>query len=857
MGLKARIGIIVVAFTAVTVAGLVLAGSQREQALRDQLDRTAMTGSRALWSKIVETGVQRMRERTPIVAEHQALRGALAGGDRGEISQAAQAALGTLRRTGDVTRLDLVSPTREVLYSSMPAFEPAAAASDEALAQMIERGWTGAGVAIDAERNVTLSVGVPLYGEDGAILAVAILATDILEALTELKADTGAEALIVNRRGRLLVGTDPAIWERIRETGWLPGSTSEPVRSGDQVFSHAAFPLEAELGNLVASVVTVQDVSAVYADQRRVSLITALAGAGFVLASLVGLTLYLRGALSRLTDGVVVLDALSRGDTQATVAVSEEESDDEVARIARAVNTFRTQTLALRRHRRRALLRRRQQERFIQGEMTRLADTLNEEERRDILNDLAEIQAPGDTVDGQAAPAAPVAAASAQVGTAQASTSDGEGGNELQMIGLAFRKMTSRVGRQQERLTTLVAQLQEALRTQTAYLALQRDLQIASRVQRSFLPGERFEAPGVKIQAAMHPAKEVGGDFFDFFRLDEHRIGVVVGDVAGKGVPASMFMAVTRTVIRATARQVEHGPGECLQVVNDTLVEATDGEMFVTVFYGVYDVRDGSFVYANGGHNSPALVTPDGVERIPLTGGVALAMFDGLTYEEAVVTVPPDGTLFLYTDGIPEAANPAEEEYGYERMEAILTENAERSTGDTLEMMLRSIEEFAGEAAQFDDVTMMALGRATAADRIAVRRFSLRNNRADLPRIAEEIRAFAETGGIGPTGAEHLRQALEETVVNAIDERLSAVNEYEIAVRATLDGGVAEVTVEDDGGAYDPMEEPTDPDAGLGAEEGEPMSLGGGLVRRSLVDEVSYLRVGDRNRLIMRKRIDE
>ena len=837
MGLKARIGVIVVVFMAVMVAGLVLAGSLREQALREQLDRTAMTGSRALWSKIVETGVQRMRERAPIVAGNEALRSALAGGDRGEISQAAQAAVATLRRTGDVTRLDLVSPAREVLYSSQPAFEPAAAASDDALARMIERGWTGGGVAIDAERNVTLSVGVPLHDTDGATLAVAVLATDILEALTELKEDTGAEALIVNRRGRLLVGTDPEIWELIRETGWLPGSTSEPVRSGDQVFSHAAFPLEAELGNLVARVVTVQDVSAVYADQRRVSLITALAGAGFVLASLVGLTLYLRSALSRLTDGVVVLDALSRGDTQASVAVSEEESDDEVARIARAVNTFRTQTLTLRRHRRRALLRRRQQERFIQGEMTRLADTLNEEERRDILNDLAEVQAPAATVEVDAA-------------------GDNDSGNELQMIGLAFQKMTSRVGRQQQRLTTLVAQLQEALRTKTAYMALQRDLQIASRVQRSFLPGERFEAPGVKIQAAMHPAKEVGGDFYDFFRLDENRIGVVVGDVAGKGVPASMFMAVTRTVIRATARQVEHGPGECLRIVNDTLVEATAGDMFVTVFYGVYDVRDGSFLYANGGHNSPALVTGDGVERIPLTGGVALAMFDGLTYDEAAVSVPPGGKLFVYTDGIPESADVTEEEYGYERMEESLRDSAGRGTGDTLEMMLRSIEEFAGEAAQFDDVTMVVLGRETVEDEIAVRRFSLRNNRADLPRIGEEMRAFAESAGIGQAGAGHLRQALEAVVIDAIDERLSAVSEYEIAVSATLDGGVAEVTVEDDGGAYDPLEESALADGSGPGEAEEPASLGAGLMRRSLVDEVSYMRVGERNRLTLRKRVD-
>ncbi len=828
MGLKARIGIIVIGFMAVMVAGLVLAGNLREQALRDQLDRTTRTGSRALWSKIVETGVQRMREHTPVVTANPALRAALESGDRGEILAAAQAALAELRAGGDVTRLDLVSPTTEVLYSSVPAFELVAAASDDALARMIEQGWSGGGVAIDSERNVTLSVGVPVYGGDGALLAVAIYAIDILDALTELKADTGAEALIVNRRGRLLAGTDPQVWDQVGGAAWLARRTTEPQRSGDRAFAGASFLLEADLGNLVATVVTVQDVSAAEAERRRVSLITLLAGAGFVLLSLLGLSLYLRRALSRLTDGVVVLDALSRGDTQATVAVSEQESDDEVARIARAVNTFRTQTLALRRHRRRALLRRRQQERFIHSEMTRLADTLNEEERRDILKDLAEVESPGG-----AAAADP--------------NGDQESGNDLQMIGLAFQKMTGRVGRQQQRLTALVAELQEALRTRTAYLSLQRDLQIATRVQHSFLPGVRFTSQEIDIRAAMHPAKEVGGDFYDFFPLDDYRIAVVIGDVAGKGVPAAMFMAVTRTVIRATARQAERTPGQCLEMVNDTLIDASGGDLFVTLFYGVYDLRDASFVYANGGHNPPLLLAGDRLERLPLTGGVAVAMFDGLTYGEQRVTVPSGGKLFLYTDGVTESANVAEAEYGYERMEEVLRQNAERSTGDTLEMMLRSIEEFAGEAAQFDDITMLALGRGTAEDTIVVRRFSLRNDRADLPRIADEIGAFAESGGIGPDGAEHLRKALEATVVNAIDDRLS-VNEYEIAVRATLDRGVAEVTVEDDGGDYDPMDETAD-----GVEPGSGC-LGAGL--RALVDEVSYLRVGERNRLILRKRID-
>ena len=209
MGIKTRIGIIVVAFMAVMIAGLLFAGFQREELLREQLDQTAIGGSRALWGKIVETGIQRMRELTPLVERHAALRSALIDNDRGLISTAAGNVLAALRGTGAVTRLDLVSLSHEVLYSSVPAFEPTAAASEEALTAMIAGRQGRSGVAIDAARNVTLSAGVLLYADDGTALAAAIYATDIVQALSELKEDIGAEALIVNRRGRLLAGTDP------------------------------------------------------------------------------------------------------------------------------------------------------------------------------------------------------------------------------------------------------------------------------------------------------------------------------------------------------------------------------------------------------------------------------------------------------------------------------------------------------------------------------------------------------------------------------------------------------------------------------------------------------------------------
>ena len=837
MGIKARISIIVVCFMAVMVAGLVFAGFQREALLRDQLDQTAIGGSRALWSKIVETGIQRMRELTPIIEQDAALRAALVSDDRGLIANAARDLLARLQRTGDVTRLDLVSLSREVLYSSEPAFEPTAAASEDALAAMIAQRRGSSGVAIDAERNVTLSLGVPLADAAGAPLAVAIYATDIIQALSELKEDTGAEALIVNRRGRLLVGTAPEVWDAVGGTARLREGASQESRDGGRVWSLAGFPLEAELGHLVAQVVTIRDVSAADAEQRRVSLITFAAIGGFLLLSLLGLSYYLRRSLSPLTDGVRVLDALSHGDTQAVVEVGEGRGNDELARIAEAVNTFRTQTIALRRHRRRAARRQRQQERFIRGEMTRLSSTLNQEERKDILTDLAEIEAP--------------AAARAEArGDAPA---DEDTTGDLQVMGFAFQKMADRVGRQQERLRTLVAELQEALRTQTAYMALQHDLQVATRVQRSFLPGETLNTGSSHIHATMHAAKEVGGDFYDFFPLDDHRIGVVIGDVAGKGVPASLFMAVTRTVIRATARYVEEGPGKCLEMVNETLVDASRSDLFVTIFYGIFDQRDGSLVYANGGHNPPVLVAPGRAERLPLTGGVALAMFDGLPYDVGQVEIPPDGKLFIYTDGVPEATNREEEEFGYERMEANLLTSAERSPRDTIETMLRTVEEFVGEAPQFDDITMLVLGRANVADTIVVHRFSLRNDLADIPRAVKEIGNFAKRAGIAATAAEKdLQNALADVLTTTIDYRLPAGSTYEINVRASLEDNVVELAMYDEGPPYALIDAP--PDAG--ADERYVSRTRGEIVRPKPMDEVDYAPVGGHNRLIMRKRVN-
>jgi anti-sigma regulatory factor (Ser/Thr protein kinase) len=286
-------------------------------------------------------------------------------------------------------------------------------------------------------------------------------------------------------------------------------------------------------------------------------------------------------------------------------------------------------------------------------------------------------------------------------------------------------------------------------------------------------------------------------------------------------------------------------------MVNETLTDASRADVFVTVFYGIFDRRDGRLRYSNGGHNPPVLVAPGQAELLPLTGGVALAMFDGLTYGDGEVTVPPSGKLFLYTDGVPESTNVHEEEFGYDRMRENLLSSADRSPSDTIETMLRRVEAFAGAAPQFDDIAMLVLSREQAADRIVVHRFSLRNDLAEIPRATGELAEFAKRGGIDAADTRKLQMALADVLTTTIDYRLPAGSTYEIAVRALLEDGTVEVAVDDDGAPYELVDPPSDIDP----EERYVSQAGGKIVRPMQMDDVDSATVGGHNRLIMRKRV--
>ncbi len=206
-----------------------------------------------------------------------------------------------------------------------------------------------------------------------------------------------------------------------------------------------------------------------------------------------------------------------------------------------------------------------------------------------------------------------------------------------------------------------------------------------------------------ELHASMTPAREIGGDLFDFFLLDRDHLAFAIGDVSGKGAPAALFMAVTRTLLRATA-QNQKGPAECFNYMNDTLCESNSSGMFVTLFYGVLNTATGDLLFANAGHNFPYLFSPDGnVRKISEKGGPMLGVFEG-TYSRTLATrIRPGEGILLYTDGVTEAVDRSNEFFGDDRLEDYLSRQASGSAQALVDGLQETDKTFAKGKPQADD----------------------------------------------------------------------------------------------------------------------------------------------------------
>ena len=254
----------------------------------------------------------------------------------------------------------------------------------------------------------------------------------------------------------------------------------------------------------------------------------------------------------------------------------------------------------------------------------------------------------------------------------------------------------------------------EAASSRNRLIALQNELDVAGKMQQAILPTEFLNRPGYEMHGSMMPARDVGGDFFDVMYLSNSCIGLAIADVSDKGVPAALFMMVSRTLLKAAALDLKP-PGQALREVNDLLYVDNNAMMFVTLFYAVYDPATGELTYANGGHNEPLIVHSDGNSSIlPGTNGIALGVAPQVAYAEKTVSIAPGDAIVFYTDGVTEAMNVSEEEFGLPRLQQVFASNPPTDAKAATQSVFSAVNDFAGTVPQFDDITCLILRRAEA-----------------------------------------------------------------------------------------------------------------------------------------------
>ncbi len=258
-----------------------------------------------------------------------------------------------------------------------------------------------------------------------------------------------------------------------------------------------------------------------------------------------------------------------------------------------------------------------------------------------------------------------------------------------------------------------LAEWREALSSRDQLVSLKNELGVASQIQQSILPTEFDVGPKCEVYGYMEPARGVGGDFFDLITLasGRNRLGFAVADVSDKGVPAALFMMSSRILLKGAAIG-RSTPGEVLATVNDLLHEDNETMMFVTIFYTEYDQDTGELVYANGGHNSPLVVHPDGSsEMLPLTNGVAVGLAPNMEYTQQSYTLAPGDMVIMYTDGVTEAMNDKNEEFGIERVQEMFIANPPSGAEEATQRIFSAIRDFAGDTPQSDDITCITVRR--------------------------------------------------------------------------------------------------------------------------------------------------
>ena len=407
--------------------------------------------------------------------------------------------------------------------------------------------------------------------------------------------------------------------------------------------------------------------------------------------------------------------------------------------------------------------------------------------------------------------------------------------------------------------TSLKQHIRDLQETTAGKERLQSELKIAHDIQMGMIPMGFPQRDDLELFASMTPAKEVGGDLYDFI-LDNDELFFIIGDVAGKGVPASLYMAVTRTLFRNLAGNYQSA-ANIVREMNHAIASTNESFIFVTLFVGVLDLKTHYLTYCNAAHNAPVLITPEGACCLLETeANLPVGVEDRYHYEEQQTDFPEGSALLLYTDGLTEAmyksSNGTRKLFGEDRVLHDVEKNCMASAPEVIDYLKQHVAVFADGTEQDDDLTMMFIrhGAAESGTQTSLRRIIMKNEMSEVPRMTSFFFSVCREHGIDDDTAKTLNLAIEEWVANVINYAYPKGIRGHVEMTADVRDDVLTVVVKDHGAPFDPTQHAeVDTDAAL-----EDRTIGGLGIHlvRTIMDTMAYERTADGyNKVTLTKKI--
>ena len=694
MKLSYKIIIIFIISSIVLIITSLWVQSFHQNNLEQQFSEVTSTDRRNLWENILEREEQKLLGKDWYLNENEALIKGLYEENNAlyvnEILKIKDKAFNVL----NLSYLALFDSNLKRVYSNVNRLNGTLSIPVSELQKVLQNKQTVSGLGYDYSGTLLHSVAFPVIFE-GNVIGVGAYYKKIDYALHELRQLTGDGSFIINRYKRFIAGEHSDVWEIFRNNFSIDGSVRN-YKIDEKAYNVILLPVNDMFGNLKTYLISMKDITVEQAKRDSTNRTVYIVYFLVILVTIIIVSSVSRIALSPLQKGREML--INLAENKNILSLGNEFNNDDIGQILNSIERLRIQTVNMVRVRRSRGKQRQRVYKLLSSQLSDLAKNLKGDQKQEVVVELNELEQQ-------------IISKKTQVKSQETLDHDADsGGTELLIIAKTVEKISFFLQKEHKQLLQAIVELEIALEKEVAYLALQEELKLAHDVQNSFVPNVNFFRPTLKVAGYMKPAKNVGGDFYDYFEIDKDIVGFCVGDVSDKGVPSALFMMMARTLLWTIATNGDElSAKETLFRMNNAICANNKNQFFITLFYGKINIKTGVIQYASAGHPPAIVMNSDGCHEVEIFHDLVIGMIEDIEYCQKEIHLQEGDNLFVYSDGYNEANNIKGDMLGVQTMLDTLQDLHKYDPEEVIEKINTVLEDFTKDAEQSDDITSIVL----------------------------------------------------------------------------------------------------------------------------------------------------